>query len=167
MIFRAFGAGDAEAVGKALAAVARRRGLVLLAGADPALARRIGAHGLHLPQRLLHQAPRVRAQHPHWLITGAAHDARALRTADRLGLDAMLLSPVFPSRSPSAIHPLGLIRFARLAALTRRPVYALGGVNASTVKRLLATRAAGFAAVDGLTIEPHKNRDSTPKAETA
>jgi thiamine-phosphate pyrophosphorylase len=167
VIFRAFGAGDAEVVGKALAATARRRGLVLLVGADPELARRIGADGLHLPQRLLHRAPRIRQQQPRWLITGATHDARAVRAAERLGLDAMLLSPAFPSRSPSAVHPLGLVRFARLAALTRRPVYALGGVNATTARRLLATRAAGLAAVDGLTTSSHNGRDSTAEAETA
>ncbi len=167
VIFRAFGAADAETTGKALAVVARRRGLVLLAGADPELARRIGAHGLHLPQRLARLAPRLRARHPDWLITGAAHDARAVLAAERLGLDAVLLSPVFPSRSPSAVRPLGLMRFARLAALTTRPVYALGGVNATTARRLLATRAAGLAAVDGLTSMPHKSLDSTPGAESA
>jgi hypothetical protein len=32
---------------------------------------------------------------------------------------------------------------------------------------LLATRAAGLAAVDGLTSKPHKSLDSTPGAESA
>jgi thiamine-phosphate pyrophosphorylase len=167
VIFRAFGARDAEAVGRALAATARRRGLVLLAGADPDLARRIGAHGVHLPQRLARLAPRIRQRHPHWLITGAAHDARAVLAAERLGWDAILLSPVFPSRSPSAVRPLCLMRFARLAALARPPVYALGGVNGTTARRLSTTRAAGLAAVDGLTTLPHNGHDSTAEAETA
>jgi thiamine-phosphate pyrophosphorylase len=107
VIYRAFGSPDAETVGRALAAVARRRGLMLLAGADPDLARRIGASGVHLPERLAYLAPRLRARRPDWLVTAAAHDARAVIAADRAGVDALLVSPVFPSRSPSATHPLG------------------------------------------------------------
>lgn len=151
VIYRAFGAADAETVGRTLAALARRRGLILLVGADPVLARRIGAHGVHLPQRLMHLAPRLRARWPQWRLSCAAHDARAVVAAGRLRVDAVLLSPVFPSRSPSAARPLGPLRFASLVALARVPVYALGGVDAITARRLGLTGAVGLAAVDGLT----------------
>ena len=68
----------------------------------------------------------------------------------RLGLDAALLSAVFESASPSAGTPLGAARsppWSRGAAL---PVYALGGVTAETAPALLATGAAGLAAVDAI-----------------
>jgi thiamine-phosphate pyrophosphorylase len=92
----------------------------------------------------------VRARRPRWLVTGAAHSAVALVRAGRTGLDAAFLSPVFPSRSPSAVRPLGPLRFARLASAARLPVYALGGVSARTARRLESTHAAGLAAVEAL-----------------
>ena len=150
VIYRAFGRADAVATGRRLATICRRRGLVLLVGADERLAADVGAAGLHLPQRMLAQGPRIRARRPDWILTGAAHDRAALAVAARAGLDAALLSPVFPSRSPSAGRPLGPLRFAILARGAKLPVYALGGVNARTAKRLEMSGAAGLAAVEAL-----------------
>jgi thiamine-phosphate pyrophosphorylase len=150
VVFRGFGRPDQATVGARLAKVARARGLVLLVGADPGLARRLGADGVHLPERSLHLAPRIRRAHPRWIVTGAAHGAAALIRARRYGLDAALLSPVFPSRSPSAARALGALRFARLARDAGLPVYGLGGVTAGTAPRLILAGAAGLAAVDGV-----------------
>lgn len=148
IIFRAFGRPGALGLGLALAQTARRRGLVLLVGADVGLARRIGADGVHLPERDLHRAAGLKRQG--LLVTGAAHSARALAQAYRHGCDAALLSAVFPSRSPSARAPLGPVRFAALVRRTRVPVYALGGVTIRTARRLKGSGAVGLAAVDGV-----------------
>jgi thiamine-phosphate pyrophosphorylase len=150
VIYRSFGAPDAPTVACALRRVADRCGLILLIGADEALAAAVGADGVHLPQRAIDQGPRLRARRPDWIVTGAAHDARALKRAEVAGLDAALTSPVFASRSPSANGQLGPIRFSALVRQARLPVYALGGVNSRTAPRLLWTGAAGLAAVDGL-----------------
>lgn len=150
IVFRAFGAADAETIGLALAALARRRGLVLLVGADEALAARIGAHGLHLPERLTACAVRLRARRPAWVITGAAHSPRGLARAHTLKLDAAFVSVVFESRSPSALPAMGPVRLALLVRQSVIPLIALGGVNAKTAPRLDGTRVAGLAAVDGL-----------------
>ncbi len=150
VIYRAFGAPDALSTASALRSVADERGLILLIGADERLAVAIGADGIHLPERLIGQGPRLRARRPDWVMTGAAHDARGLKRAERAGLDAALTSPVFASRSPSANSQLGPMRFAGLVRGAHLPVYALGGVNYRTAPRLLSTGAAGLAAVDGL-----------------
>jgi thiamine-phosphate pyrophosphorylase len=147
LVYRAFGAADAPEIARALATACRRRGLVFLIGADADLAAACGAAGVHLPERLAPLAPRLRARHPRWLLTGAAHGAPALRRAAAAGLDAALLSAVFPSRSPSAGPALGPQRFACLVRDARLPVYALGGVSAATVPRLRDAGAAGAAAV--------------------
>ena len=81
IILRHYGAPEREALARRLAAaIARRRGLVLLVGEDPALARRVGAHGVHLPERAIGRAGAVRWQRD-WLITAAAHSHAALRAA--------------------------------------------------------------------------------------
>jgi thiamine-phosphate pyrophosphorylase len=150
VIYRAFGAMDALPIAQDLRRIADSRGLVLLVGADARLAAAVGADGVHLPQRLIRSALRLRARYPSWILTGAAHDAGALHAAHLAGLDAVLTSPVFASRSPSAHGHLGPTRFARLVRQARLPVYALGGVNGVTARRLLSTGAVGLAAVDGL-----------------
>ena len=150
VVFRAFGAVDAVAEGRRLAHAARRRGIVLLAGADPALALAIRADGVHLPERLSHQAGALRRAHPRWLITVAAHGEAAARRARLSGADAVVISPVFASRSPSAGRPLGTVRFAALARGARMPAYVLGGVNTATAARLVGSGAVGIAAVEAL-----------------
>lgn len=146
IIFRAFEAPDAAAQAKSLAAVARRRGLVLLVGADEQLAG--VAHGIHLPERLVSRLPRIRARCPRRLITAAAHSPLAIRKAAQLGADAVLFSTVFESRSSSAGRPIGPIRLAALARAAPAPVYALGGVDMKNARRLMASGVAGIAAVD-------------------
>ena len=153
VVFRAFGAPDAVARGRRLAAIARRRSLVLLAGADPILAGAIGAGGVHLPERLSHRAGGVRRDRPRWIVTAAAHDVRAIRRAFAAGADAVVVSPVFESRSPSAGRPLGPTRFAALVRAAKGPVYALGGIDAVTARRLLGSGAVGIAMVEALLAE--------------
>jgi thiamine-phosphate pyrophosphorylase len=150
VIYRAFGRRDALATALALRRVTRARRLILLIGADESLARACRADGVHLPERLASRARALRAKHPRWIITVAAHSGRALRAACRAGADAALLSMVFASTSRSAGRPMGAVRFAGLVRQVDLPVIALGGVNKETAPGLLATRAAGLAAVEGL-----------------
>lgn len=150
VIYRAFGSKDALATARALRRAAWRRGLVFLVGADAALAVAARADGVHLPERLAHRAAALRRAHPRWRITAAAHNRPAILRAARAGVDAVLVSAVFPSRSASAGAPLGPIRFAGLIRGARTAAIALGGVNENAAPRLLRTGAAGLAAVEAL-----------------
>lgn len=147
VVFRGFGAGDAEATARRLKAAAAERGLVLLIGQDAALARRIGADGVHLPERLAHRAGPLKRAHPGWIVTAAAHSLAGARVH---GPDAVVVSAVFPSRSASAGAPLGPLRLSALVRAAGRPAYALGGVTNKTARRLLDAGLIGFAAVEGL-----------------
>ena len=148
VVFRAFGAPDAEARGLKLREITQRRGLSLLVGADAGLAAAVGADGLHLPERLAGDLPAIRARHPDWLITLAAHDQAAAVRGAGIGADALVVSPVFPSASPSAGAPLGLEGLKRIVEAVQTPVYALGGVRAATVEQLLDSGIVGIAAVE-------------------
>ncbi len=150
VVFRAFRRPYALEVGRRLAETTRRRGLVLLVGADAELATALAADGVHLPERDLARTASLRLDHPDWLITGAAHSARALQGAVAAGADAALLSPVFESRSPSAGAPLGAARFVELVRDAGLPVYALGGITPLTAPELAASGACGLAAVEAL-----------------
>lgn len=130
----------------ALVAIARQRGLVVLVADDAALATRCGADGLHLPEAKARQAAHWRATHPRWFISASAHDLRTM-TSTRL-VDALFLSPVFPTRSHPGAPALTPGRANRMTMATRVPVYALGGVTAQNA--VLLRGFAGIAAVGAL-----------------
>jgi len=134
----------------ALAKLARERGLVLLIADDAPLAARVQAEGVHLPEAHARQAAHWRALHPFWLITVAAHSARALSIGAAARADAAILAPVFPTVSHAERAFIGTVRFRLIASRSPIPVYALGGVNAETAGRLKDAPLAGIAAIDGL-----------------
>lgn len=154
MIYRTFGAPDAAAIARRLGQVARRKGLIFLVARDWRLAARVGADGVHLPEAWMGYAPRLRHSRPRWIVTAAAHGPRAIAAGSRRGVDALLVSAVFESHSPTAGRPIGPVRFEALVRASRAPVIALGGVNALTANRLRGSRAAGLAAVEGLAGSP-------------
>ncbi|MGH7017253.1 MAG: thiamine phosphate synthase [Caulobacteraceae bacterium] len=151
IVFRHFGALGRLAQGRRLAALARTRGIRFFVGADAALAIVLRADGVHLTQRQAARTGMVQLLRRRFPVTASAHDLPAIRVASRGGVDALVVSPVFPSRSRSAGHPIGVRRLAALTRRTDKPVYALGGVNRRNVRLLLRSGAAGVAAVEALT----------------
>jgi len=150
LVYRAFGAPEAESVGRRLLRQVRARGGRLLIGADAGLAARLGADGVHLPERSAARARALKARRPGWIVTAAAHSPWAARRARAAGVDGVVVSAVFPSRSASAGAPIGALRLAQIVRLADVPVYALGGVNDRTAGRLKNMRLAGLAAVEGV-----------------
>jgi thiamine-phosphate pyrophosphorylase len=144
LVYRSFGDPDRLEVAWQLRRITWRRGVLLLIGADPALARAVRADGVHLPQRMAAHLPRLRGFS---LLTLAAHSPRSLVRGLAQGADAVVLSPVLRSDSPSAGPALGVLRTARLVRDARGPVYGLGGIDAKTAARVAATGVAGLAAV--------------------
>lgn len=146
VIYRHYGAKDRFEVGGRLAAICRRRRLMLLVSADPQLAQHIHADGVHWPQAMLRG---VRVRHPRWIETASAHSPHAVSTASRFGVDAAILSAVFASASPSASAPMGPLRFREIARSAPLPVYALGGVTRGNAARAMAY-AAGWASIEAV-----------------
>jgi thiamine-phosphate pyrophosphorylase len=149
--------GVAGAVLPALARLCRRRGLVLLLGADGRAAVRLGA-GLHLPDRALSRGvlPFLlarRAGAPWAVLSVAVHGRAGVARGRRLRADLGLVSPAFPTASHPGAPALGPLRWAALAGRLGRPAVALGGVAAATAGRLPrggAGRARGVAAIGAL-----------------
>ena len=129
------------------ALAARLAGFRLLIADDPALAAGIGAAGLHLPEARMKEAAHWRARFPHWIVTSSAHSLHALMGARHL--DAVFLSPVFPTASHAGARALNPARAAMIAARAPVPVYALGGVTARNAV-LLGPSFSGMAAIGSL-----------------
>ena len=132
----------------------KRRGVICLIAEDWRLAAAVRADGLHLPERQARIG--VSAGALLWRrrfrkrLTVAAHGRAALTQANRLHPDAIVLSPVFATASHPGVRVLGAVRFAALARLSRTAIIALGGLTATTVRRLTHSRARGIAAIGAL-----------------
>ena len=129
-----------------LATLCRRHHLKLLIAGDAALAIRVGAAGLHLPEERISESRRWRHRR-RWLITASAHSREALRRAKMAGVNAAFLSPVFATGSHPTQPPLGSKRFNLIATHAALPVYALGGITAVNAVKLVDGNAVGIAAI--------------------
>ena len=149
VVYRHFGAPDARDTARRLREATRRRDGLLLIGLDAELAEAVDADGVHLPERALGQAARLAGTRPDWRITGAVHSGEALARA--AGLDAVVLSPVFPAGGPSSGGlALGLPAFQALVATAACPIYALGGIDAGCARDLVGSGACGLAGVSAI-----------------
>lgn len=116
---------------------------------------------IHLPEHALktpltdgvYAKPRRRTRQCR--VTAAAHSKRAVIAAARAGVDAVLISPIFSTRSHPGGGALGVIRFAALAHFARSlglDVYALGGITGpDKIRRLGQSGATGMAGIDFFT----------------
>jgi thiamine-phosphate pyrophosphorylase len=99
-----------------------------------------GADAVYGPARKL--APRGSL-----LRLATVHGLLEIHRAERHGVDAMFLSPVFPTRSHPDGQCLGKENFLFMAEKAKRPIIALGGMNAERAEYLGWPR---WAAIDGL-----------------
>ncbi|WP_421861184.1 thiamine phosphate synthase [Oceanicaulis sp.] len=150
LILRLFGRDDLQAHAADLVKIRHDKGGLCLIAAEPELAFECGADGVHWPERWLTKA---NVRRSHGLISTSAHNPPALRRAQGLA-DLAFVSTVFKSRSPSATRPMGAFRLAALARSCSMPVYALGGVNARSIKRLNHLGISGVGAVGALSDSP-------------
>ena len=135
------------ALARRVAAVCRERHLTLLVAGDWRLARLVKAAGVHWPERMLPGRRHYQKSRAGFLTTASAHSFAAIKRAERCGVDAVLLSPVFKTRSHAGAQPLGAVRFAALLRQIRLPVIALGGIDRRDFNRIARTGARGIAGI--------------------
>ena len=124
----------------ALLRIARARGHVAVLADSALTALEWGADGIYGPPRSL--TPRRDL-----LLLATAHSLREIGEANRFGADAVLLSPVFPTRSHPGTPTLGPVRFRLLGAHAQVPVIALGGMDKCRARGIDMPH---WAAIDGL-----------------
>lgn len=81
------------------------------------------------------------------LVTAAAHNVAEVDQANRLGVDALVISPVLPTRSHPDAELLGWAAFADLASRAQMPVYGLGGLTPSDSAQVKQAGGQGVAAI--------------------
>jgi len=121
--------------------IAKARGHSVILADSALTASEWGADGIYGPARSLW--PRRKGL----LHLATAHDVQEIVLANRLGADAILLSPVFSTRSHPGGDALGAGQFRLMARYSQVPVIALGGMNPKRARNLDWRR---WAAIDGL-----------------
>lgn len=145
VIVREYGRSDRSEHAAKLVDVCRRTERLVLIAGDMDLAEMLQADGVHWPAALLPWR-RVGRRGP-GIVTAAVHDRRELHAAGRAGVDAVIVSPVFPTPSHPNRSALGINAFARLALASPVPVYAMGGVSFDDGGRLAMAGASGIAGI--------------------
>jgi thiamine-phosphate pyrophosphorylase len=141
-IYRHYHLPDAERVARyyALERLARAHDHVVVLADSALTATEWGADGIYGSPLSLYPRRDL-------LMLATAHDMQEIAQANRVGADAVLLSPVFPTRSHPGAPSLGPVRFRILAHYARMPVIALGGMDPLHARRL---DWPFWAAIDGL-----------------
>jgi thiamine-phosphate pyrophosphorylase len=140
---------------QSLAAICRRRRLLLLVAGDWRLAAQVRAGGVHLPEGMARHGCLSPAlgwvRRRKGLLTVACHSLPALARARRLKADAALLSPVFSTASHPGAAAIGAVRWSAWVRRAGLPAIALGGITGGSASRLRLAPVAGLAAVGGWT----------------
>lgn len=125
---------------------AHRHSAQVLVNGDAALARAVGAPGVHWPAE---QLMRATARPADLLCAASCHDAVELARASALELDFAVLGPVLESATHPGAIALGWESFARLACGASLAIYAIGGARPADLERAWSCGAHGVAMIRG------------------
>ena len=126
--------------------LAHRYDALVVINDDEALARQVGADGVHLSSARLATC----SQRPAFTWVGAScHSAGEIARAGELGFDYALLGPVFPTPTHPEATGLGWAEFARHVSGNTLPVLALGGMKPDMLPDAQAHGAHGMALMRG------------------
>lgn len=98
-------------------------------------------NGVHLNSRC-YPVDKVKKCFPELSIGYSAH---SLEEIDAVNADYYTLSPIFQTKKPFEVKPLGLVNVDR----TKKQIYALGGINANNISLL---QGKGFYGVAGISL---------------
>jgi thiamine-phosphate diphosphorylase len=105
-----------------------------------------GAAGVNLPENDVSVAD-AKTLLGTRLVGRSVHSIPSAQQAERDGADFVIFGPVWESASHPDIHPAGLAALTLLVRSVGIPVLAIGGVTEERVAEVLASGAAGYAAI--------------------
>lgn len=126
--------------------------LVINDRVDIALA--VDAEGIHVGQTDM-PIEQVRALAPGRIVGLSITNATQMARGDTRLCDYLGVGPLYLQQTkPNASTPLGVDGFAKLRAMTDKPVMAIGGLKAGNSAPVLAAGADGLAIVSGIVAAP-------------
>ena len=123
--------------------ICQQNRILLLINSDRAS--EVVVDGIHLTSRHLLTLQK-RPESCRWLAA-SCHNLQELQQAERVGVDYVVLAPVFATQTHPHATTLGWQQFASLVEQVNLPVYALGGLSIKDLDQARFSGAQGIAAI--------------------
>jgi len=123
----------------------RSAGVLFIVNDRPDIARLADADGVHLGQDDLSVTDARRIAGPDLLVGVSTHDLEQVRSAVLAGADYLGIGPVFPSMTKEFNRFPGLDFVRAAVEATSLPVFALGGISADNIAKVVAAGASRVA----------------------
>lgn len=132
-------------------ALKERYSFVWIVNDDLKVAQEIGADGVHVGKDdpSLEECRRILG--PDKIIGYSSHDPDEAVDAERRGADYVAFGAIFPTPTKGPGHPVqGLEKLRQVVQAVRIPVVAIGGINRSNIKDVLAAGVHSVAMISAL-----------------
>ena len=126
-----------------------RHNASLILNAEPSLAKKYAADGVHLSSRRLLNLTERPLDHSFY-VGASCHNSAELQHAEKIDVDFVTFSPVNQTASHENSKPIGWSKFKASIENANLPVFALGGLNGSDVYRAWNSGAQGLAMINGV-----------------
>jgi thiamine-phosphate pyrophosphorylase len=142
-------------VARAIRALTRSAGAVLIINDRPDVARAVEADGVHLGQDDVPVTVARRILPPPAIVGVSTHDASELDAALASAPDYVAVGPVYATTSKAAaLAPRGLELVQAARRRTTLPIVAIGGITTATAAEVRAAGADSVAMIGALTRAP-------------
>ncbi len=120
----------------------------------------VGADGLHLGSADLPYKVARKLLGKHKIIGLTVHSVREARQALKLGADYIGVAPIFATRTkPGAGKPKGSRLIKEIRKRVSLPIVAIGGINLSNAKEVIAAGADGLCAISAVLTKPDVKKE--------
>lgn len=134
--------------GREMRRVTEGTGTLFIVNDDPAIAVEVGADGVHVGQDDISPSE-VRTRFPMLKVVGlSTHNIDQVKASVSQPIDYIGVGPVYATPTKDIPDPtLGLDTMARMIAAAAHPAVAIGGIDATRLKDVIAAGARNYAVV--------------------
>jgi len=138
-------------IAKEIMALKKEHGFTFIVNDNPQICADVDADGVHVGQEDIPVSQARKIVGPNKIIGLSTHSLDQARAAQNEDVNYIGLGGIFPTQTKPAGHPvLGVGILKKVVDLSRVPVVAIGGINRTNVKDIVATGAASFAIVSAI-----------------
>ncbi len=134
-------------IGRELAALCDKAGVIFIVNDDPYLARELGADGVHLGQDDGDPAAARKILGEEKLIGISTHTPEEARIAEAAGADYIGFGAIFPTASKDVMHLPGLKGLTETRKITSLPIIAIGGITRDNAPDVIDSGADAVAVI--------------------
>jgi len=138
-------------LGTGIQELCRSSDVTFIVNDDPMLAKRIGADGVHLGQEDIERFSIGRVRDiigPDRLIGISTHSVDQFTKLYGEDVNYLAFGPIFPTKTKN--YNIGIGNVRKVAGLSHKPVFFIGGINMSNIDSLMAEGAANIALIRGI-----------------